>query len=127
MSFLIHLSDAFIFALSATLAVVFTRYVFLTFRTEWGTPWLNAGIGLAIYFTGHAIARGWVWWVYGMSAHPEHQERVDHFVGMLIGTTVMAIGALCLSRVFLTATWGPWTWQVVGIVAAALSFVLVMI
>ena len=57
----------------------------------------------------------------------EDTERVQHMLGMFVGSVIMAVGALIVARVFLTATWGRWTWQIVGLAAAVLSLVLMMV
>ena len=110
--------DAFVFSLATILAAVFTRYVFLNYRKAWHEPWFNAGVGLAVYFSGHAIIRGWVWM---LAREGETGNRSGHIVGILIGSAIMAVGALCTARVFLTATLGRWTWQLVAVAAAVLS------
>ena len=113
--------DAFVFSLAATLAVVFARYVFLNICKAWHEPWLNAGIGLMVYFSGHAIVRGWVWII---AQDNETGNRSGHLAGIVIGSAIMAAGALCIVRVFLTATYGRWTWQVVGLSAALIAVIM---
>ena len=116
--------DAFILSLTMVIALVFMRYVVISAKSQWKTPWLDAGIGLSTYFCGHALVRG-TWWFYSVDSTTLEHVRVQHAAALLVGTILMAAGALCITRVFLTAAWGRWTWQIVGVVAAILSLLMI--
>lgn len=119
-------SDALIFVMAVCLALVFTSYVAANFRF-WRTPWVSAAIGLATYFTGHAIIRGVAWIMYLSHYDMGAPDRADYAAVLLLGSTIMTMGALCVAKVFLTASWRPWVWKAAGVTVAFLFFIMMLV
>lgn len=109
--------------LNLGLAFVFWRHFIIRAREDgikqaYREITAKAALSLAVYFTGSAIMRAWVWFLLILQrAGDEIAFLTDRPEIALFAATVAVIGALCCIRVFSPGRYGRYFWIGTGVAA----------
>lgn len=106
------------FVLCLCALFIFVRYLWIE-RSQ-GYLSNKPALALAVYISGEAAVRGWIWAFHIAADHHRAIPAFSEKVGLLMSATVAAFGLLCIVRIFSPKHWGARAWVIsTGLAVAA--------
>lgn len=123
------LTPAFLLAMNGALfvLVLFTLAMFAVYLGReilahgFDRMRLQAGVSIAVFVTGEAVIRGWVFWWRRLDSIGADAAWMTNHPVLAIGAALQIAGAVCMLRVFAPDNWGRGVWMLSSLVAIGVA------
>lgn len=118
--------NAFIFFIS--LGINFTFGLILWhYRDRWFEPMFKAALGIEVYHCGETARQAWYWLWSHFGDRGLHWLQGGRIAMLYLFGSLVAVGALCMIRVFSEHRYGHWLWMPALAIALVGATLMVML